>query len=118
MPSEQGTSPQETIQQQVQNLSSDRAYKEAALLRVWRGIEEYLRELAQSDYGGVVPISAFEGRRLAMIRNWAKIFWSEIESVRLARNSVALVSELSDANLDTAVELGERLLEIIDSHLK
>jgi hypothetical protein len=97
----------------------DRARKEAELITVWEDLRAYLaliggrpsRGASERPEPSAIPIVA------SIISEFSTTFADQIDVVRAARNSVAHAVPISNQDLDTALALGQRLLEALSRRL-
>ena len=98
------------------NVSPNRALAEAKLLRIWRGIEVWLKGFAEptsSDVPPNVQAVVVEPRGRAIVGEWIRLFAQEIDVVRRARNSISHAQPISDEDLETYLHYGSRLLGLL-----
>jgi hypothetical protein len=101
---------------------AQRALAKVELLRMWEQIEDYLQiamrepEVSTDPSSRALNTTPVENEHQVLLR-WANLFREEIDAVQRARNSVAHAYEISDDNLQQALEVGRRLLHLADSKL-
>jgi hypothetical protein len=101
---------------------AQRALAKVELLRTWERIADYLQIAMREPKVSTDPLSRALSttsgeNEQQVLRRWASLFREEIDAVQRARNSVAHAFEISDDNLQQALEVGRRLLHLADSKL-
>lgn len=93
---------------------------EQRLIELWEQIDVLLnRSLPRA---GVLQSSTLrraiaDPASLPIIDEWRSTFEREISTLRLARNSVAHASDISEENVASAVRIAERLLDALERRL-
>lgn len=103
-----------------------RAQMESQLLRLWEDIQAYIDYVSEPSSAGWVvrPRTTRPSAEppdpaiLGVIADWRGLFWDEIQLVRAARNSVAHAVEISDSDLEEALTVGRRLLDVLTQKLE
>jgi hypothetical protein len=91
----------------------DRAAIEAALTRIWALLEPY----AEWRSGMSRPVGIRSRDEEQLLEIWSELFADEIDVVRRGRNTVSHSYDVTDDVLKGALEIGQRLWELLQARL-
>jgi hypothetical protein len=100
--------------------SAERALLEVGLIRNWEMIQVLLEgdaSRARLFTSDSLRQALVDATRRNVVDEWSTLFAREIDVVRQARNSVVHASDISDENLEAAVTLSDRLLDVLRQRL-
>ena len=97
-------------------VAPDRAVREAQVLDLW---EKLSRFIPWTPAGRRLDADAFSQAKYHELLEWAETFRPELRDLQVIRNTVAHEpTNLTNAQLDQAIELGEKLLGLLQEVLQ